>query len=223
MISINGLHKSYGNTPIIQGLDFQLQTGEFVFLQGSSGSGKSTLLKLVYRDVEPFVGEINVEDKSIMQIPKHELRRLVGVVFQSHELLERKTVFENVALAGEVVGRKQEDIRKESFYLLERVGLSGKMQAYPNQLSGGEQQRVAIARALLNRPKVLLADEPSGNLDYENGVNIIKLLKEINQEDHITMLIVTHSNDLVREFPSRTLTMTNGRLSELDHSKILSS
>ncbi|MCC2683730.1 MAG: cell division protein FtsE, partial [Paenibacillaceae bacterium] len=146
-----------------------------------------------------------------------------GVIFQSHELLERKTALENVALAGEVVGRKEAEIRKEAKLLLERVGLASKLHLFPHQLSGGEQQRVAIARALLNRPAVLLADEPSGNLDYENAVNIIQLLREINREDRITMLIVTHADELVREFPARTLIMNHGRLIELDHSQVLSS
>jgi cell division transport system ATP-binding protein len=204
-------------------MDLHIRKGEFVFLRGSSGSGKSTLLKLIYRDIEQFEGEITVSGSSISEMPRYELRRMVGVIFQSHELLERKTALENVALAGEVVGRKEAEIRKEAVHLLERVGLASKAHMFPHQLSGGEQQRVAIARALLNRPAVLLADEPSGNLDYENAVNIIRLLKEINREDRITMLIVTHADDLVREFPARTLIMNHGRLIELDHSQVLSS
>jgi cell division transport system ATP-binding protein len=204
-------------------MDLHIRKGEFVFLRGSSGSGKSTLLKLIYRDIEQFEGEITVGGRPIAQMPRYELRRLVGVVFQSHELLERKTALENVALAGEVVGRKEAEIRKEAALLLERVGLATKTHLFPHQLSGGEQQRVAIARALLNRPAVLLADEPSGNLDYENAVNIIRLLREINREEQITMLIVTHADDLVREFPARTLIMNHGRLIELDHSQVLSS
>jgi cell division transport system ATP-binding protein len=215
--------KSYGDTPIIRGMDLHIDKGEFVFLQGSSGSGKSTLLKLIYRDIEQFEGEILVSGSLINRMPRFELRRLVGVIFQSHELLERKTALENVALAGEVVGREEAEIRKEAVHLLERVGLAKKIHLFPHQLSGGEQQRVAIARALLNRPQVLLADEPSGNLDYENAVNIIQLLREINREDHITMLIVTHADELVRQFPARTLIMNHGRLIEFDHSQVLSS
>jgi cell division transport system ATP-binding protein len=223
LIEIRNLIKSYGDSPIIRGMDLHIHKGEFVFLQGSSGSGKSTLLKLIYRDIEHFEGEISINGNPIAMMPRYQLRRLVGVIFQSHELLERKTALENVALAGEVIGRKETDIHKEAMLLLERVGLATKCRLFPHQLSGGEQQRVAIARALLNRPSVLLADEPSGNLDYENAVNIIRLLREINREDRIAMVIVTHANELVREFPARTLIMNHGRLIELDHTQVLSS
>lgn len=222
IINIVNLFKAYNGNPVINGMNVSLKAGEFVFLQGASGSGKSTLLKLLYRELEEFDGEIFVEGKSLKQTPKYVTRRAVGTIFQSFELLDRKTVLENVALAGEVLGKNEREIKKQALHLLHQVGLKGKEERFPHQLSGGEQQRVAIARALLNRPKVLLADEPTGNLDPENAVKILELLKEINQNEGITMLIVTHSQELVRAFPARTLQMINGKVRQVEHAQILS-
>lgn len=222
MIKIEKLSKSYNGDSVINGLSLHIHTGEFVFLQGESGSGKSTLLKLLYRDLEEFEGEILIGDQAVKQIPKYKTRRIVGTIFQSFELLERKTTLENVALAGEVLGRKEEDINKDTNDLLEKVGLKGKEDRFPHQLSGGEQQRVAIARALLNRPKVLLADEPTGNLDPKNAAKIMELLQEINKNEKITMLIVTHSQELVRTFSARTLQMIDGQVKDSEYTQVLS-
>jgi cell division transport system ATP-binding protein len=222
MIKIENVSKSYNGNSVIEGLSFHIGPGEFVFLQGESGSGKSTLLKLLYRELEQFDGRILIEGKQINLMPKYMTRRIVGTIFQSFELLERKTTLENVALAGEVLGRKESDIIRESMDLLEKVGLKGKEDRFPHQLSGGEQQRVAIARALLNRPKVLLADEPTGNLDPQNAVKIMELLQEINIQEGITMLIVTHSQDLIDQFSARTLHMENGQVREREHIQLLS-
>lgn len=210
MIRINGLSKSYNGNRILKNLNLEISKGEFVFLKGSSGSGKSTLLKLLYREIDEFEGEIRVDGRHIQELPRYATRRIVGTIFQSFELLERKTALENVALAGEVLGKREKDILAEAHSLLKKVGLDGKEHHYPHQLSGGEQQRVAIARALLNRPKILLADEPTGNLDSDNASKVMAILKQINKKDNITMFVVTHSDELVRAFPSRTLMMTDG-------------
>jgi cell division transport system ATP-binding protein len=222
MIKIENLSKAYNGDTVIKGLNLHIQQGEFIFLQGESGSGKSTLLKLLYRDLAQYEGQILIEGKLMNNMPRYKTRRIVGAIFQSFELLERKTTLENVVLAGEVLGRKQEYIIREAINLLDKVGLKGKENRFPHQLSGGEQQRVAIARALLNRPKVLLADEPTGNLDPKNAVKIMELLQEINKEEGITMLIVTHSQELVNQFSIRTLHMEGGRVSEFEHTEILS-
>jgi cell division transport system ATP-binding protein len=222
MIKIENLSKSYNGDPVINGLNLHIRAGEFIFLQGQSGSGKSTLLKLLYRDLEYYDGEIFIQDQPLKRMPRYLTRRMVGTIFQSFELLERKTAVENVALAGEVLGKNETEIKNEAMNLLDKVGLKGKEDRFPHQLSGGEQQRVAIARALLNRPQVLLADEPTGNLDPKNAVKIMELLQEINQKEGITMLIVTHSKELVDSFSARTLHMVDGQVKDSEHTQILS-
>ncbi|MEK3726166.1 cell division ATP-binding protein FtsE [Paenibacillus sp. FSL H8-0034] len=212
MIRIQSLNKKYGERHVLQDLNMHLAPGEFAFLQGRSGSGKSTLLKLLYRDIGDFSGRIDIAGQPIESIPKFELRRKIGVIFQSFELLERKTVFENIALAGEVVGVSHSDMVDEIKRLLLRVGLEGRENAYPDQLSGGEQQRVAIIRALLNRPAIILADEPTGNLDSETASDIVRLLLELQVESQLAMLVVTHSDRLVAEFPSKAWKMIDGRV-----------
>ncbi|MEI7026066.1 cell division ATP-binding protein FtsE [Paenibacillus sp. y28] len=212
MIRIQGLTKRYGDFTVLHDLHLHVAAGEFAFLQGRSGSGKSTLLKLLYQEIGDYTGEIVIGDTPAQALPKYELRRRMGVIFQSFELLEQKTVYENVALAGEVLGRTGEDIAPEAQRLLERTGLGGKQGLYPHQLSGGEQQRVAIARALLNRPPILLADEPTGNLDPETAMAMLVLLQELQREENMTMLVVTHSELLVEAFPARRLVMEQGRI-----------
>lgn len=217
MIEIKNLSVQQDNIPILRNINLFVEAGEFIFLKGNSGSGKSTLLKILYKDWLSYQGELYIDKNLIKTTPAFKIRRLIGTIFQNFELLDKKTAFENVVLAGEVLGKNEKIIQKEALHLLERVGLSGKEDRFPNQLSGGEQQRVAIARALLNRPKILLADEPTGNLDNENALNIIHLLKEICLENHITMLIVTHSKELIRTFPSRTLLMNEGEVTNYEH------
>ncbi|HBZ81542.1 MULTISPECIES: cell division ATP-binding protein FtsE [Brevibacillus] len=212
MIRLQKLCKSYGERVILQDLDLHLEAGEFAFLQGRSGSGKSTLLKLLYREQTEFAGRIDINAVPIEQIRKFELRRMMGVIFQSFELLPRKTVMENVALAGEVVGKRWGEIEPEAQRLLARVGLLDRKDVFPDQLSGGEQQRVAIVRALLNRPRILLADEPTGNLDSETAFEVMQLLKELHVEENMAMLIVTHSERLVEQFPAKTWMMEQGRV-----------
>lgn len=214
MIRIEKLTKGYRDCDVLRNLSFHLEPGEFAFLQGKSGSGKSTLLKLLYRELEGFTGEIEIDSTPIGQLPKYQLRRKIGIIFQSFELLERKTVLENVMLAGEVVGRDAKEIELEAYRLLERVGLKEKVQKYPHQLSGGEQQRVAIVRALLNKPRLLLADEPTGNLDTETALEMLQLLRELHEEEEITMLIVTHSEQVLKAFPSKIWVMEDGQVHE---------
>jgi cell division transport system ATP-binding protein len=217
VISIKNLNVQKDNIPILKNINLSVEAGEFLFLKGDSGSGKSTLLKILYKDWLNYQGELYIDRSLIKTTPTFKVRRLIGTIFQNFELLDKKTTIENIVLAGEILGKNEKLIHKEALRLLERVGLGGKENRYPYQLSGGEQQRVAIARALLNRPKILLADEPTGNLDNENALNVIHLLKEICLENHITMLIVTHSEELIRTFPSRTLLMKEGEVSNYEH------
>lgn len=214
MLRIQDLTKRYGEHTVLDRLNLHLKQGETAFLQGRSGSGKSTLLKLLYRELADYTGEIRLSGQSIRELPKHETRRRVGVIFQSFELLERKTILENVMLAGEIAGRSRRELVPEACRLLERTGLRGREQAYPGELSGGEQQRTAIARALLNRPGLLLADEPTGNLDTETALEMLQLLTSLQQEEGMTMLIVTHSERLTEACPARMLRMEQGRILE---------
>ncbi|GAB7056385.1 cell division ATP-binding protein FtsE [Paenibacillus sp. Pae15] len=215
MIHIRNVTKRYGERTVLDGVNLHLHAGEFAFLRGRSGSGKSTLLKLLYREIDDFTGDIAIDGQPVGSMPKYELRRKIGVIFQSFELLERKTVLENVELAGEVLGRSEKDTRAQALHLLKRTGLSGKERLFPAQLSGGEQQRVAIARALLVRPAIVLADEPTGNLDKETAAEMFHLLRELQREYGMTMLVVTHADRFVEAVPARTLHMEQGKIYEI--------
>jgi len=214
MIVMKHVEKTYRDTQVLQDVNVSIGPGEFVFLKGGSGSGKSTLLKILYRDIEDYGGEVWLDGRLLRTVPRYESRRIAGTIFQTFELLDRKTVYENVALAGEVIGRSESEIRDETMSLLDKVGLSTKAERYPHECSGGEQQRVAIARALLNKPKLLLADEPTGNLDPDNAVHILDLLKQLNESEGITMFIVTHAEELSRRYDARTLYVREGRVVE---------
>jgi len=215
LLTLKNVQTTYGEQTILNGIDLAINEGEFVFLTGQSGSGKSTLLKLLYRELETYQGEIYIGTDLLKSMPKYQTRRMIGTIFQTYELLPQKNALENVMLAGEVVGRNEKEIEKEALELLDKVGLKGKEKRFPHQLSGGEQQRVAIARSLLNRPKILLGDEPTGNLDPKNAQNIMELLKEINEKENITMLIVTHSTELLEKFPSKILVIEEGKVKEV--------
>ncbi|MGN1386516.1 MAG: cell division ATP-binding protein FtsE [Bacillus sp. (in: firmicutes)] len=214
VIRLRNVSKSYQNTPVLEQINGHLAHGEFAFLHGRSGSGKSTLLKLLYRDIEADHGTIEIEGQNILHIPKHLLRRKIGVIFQSFELLEKKTVFENVALAGQILGRHRTEIAHEAQRLLERVGLANKKDAYPNELSGGQQQRVAVVRALLNKPKLILADEPTGNLDRETAFEVMELLYELHKEEKLAMLVVSHSTELMKAIQAKHFVMEAGKMRE---------
>lgn len=215
MIEILNVSKTYdtGNKAL-RNIDIQIEDGEFVFIMGRSGSGKSTLVKLLLKETEPTSGRIIVNNMDLQKMPRRfvpKYRRMLGVVFQDFRLLKDRNVFENVAFAQRVIGVPSRKIRESVPEMLKLVGLSAKYKSLPQHLSGGEQQRVAIARALINRPEVLLADEPTGNLDHGNAVEIMKLLQHINSLG-TTVVVVTHSQELVEQMGKRVITLDRGRL-----------
>lgn len=214
MIQMSQVTKRYGGETVLHNVDFHLETGDFAMLQGRSGSGKSSLLKLLYREIDADEGTIRFRQIPIGQTLKHVLRREIGIVFQSFQLIEQKTVFENIALAGKAVGRPMAEIETEAMRLLDRVGLRNKKDAFPGTLSGGQQQRAAIVRALLNKPSLLLADEPTGNLDKETAADILQLLKELHEEEEMTMLIVTHDDLLLTQQQAKIWTVEDGKVHE---------
>ena len=196
----------------LNNVSLKIEAGEFVFVVGDSGSGKSTLIKLLLRELLPTSGKIMVNDIDVAslrhkQIPKY--RRKLGVVFQDFRLLKDRNVYENVAFAQRIVQTPSKEIKKNVPSILSTVGLAGKYKARPKQLSGGEQQRVALARALVNNPPILLADEPTGNLDPKNSWEIMKLLEEINERG-TTVLVVTHNREIVNAMKKRVITMNKG-------------
>lgn len=215
MITFSNVTKKYDNgTVALENVSFYVERGEFAFIIGKSGAGKSTLTKLITCEERPTSGTITVNRLNVDKLPKSKvpyLRRTIGMVFQDFRLLPNKTVRENVAFAMEIIGASQRDIRRTVPTLLAMVGLGQKVNSYPNELSGGEQQRVALARALVNNPPVLIADEPTGNLDPQNSVEIMQLLEEINRHG-TTVLVVTHDREMVNAFKKRVITLDNGNL-----------
>lgn len=213
LIYLDNVSKSYSTgSPAINGISLSIKKGEFVFIVGDSGSGKSTLIKLLLRELTATSGNIYVAGKNLAkirhrQIPKY--RRNIGVVFQDFRLLSDRNVFENVAFAQRIVEKSAKEIRRNVPRILATVGLAGKYKAKINQLSGGEQQRVAMARALINQPSILLADEPTGNLDPKNSWDIMKLLEEINDAG-TTVVVVTHNREIVNGMQKRVVTMKKG-------------
>ncbi len=213
MITLENVVKSYSTgAPALNGISLHIDAGEFVFIVGDSGSGKSTLIKLLLRELMPTSGSITVNDIDVAnlrhkQIPKY--RRSLGVVFQDFRLLKDRNVYENVAFAQRIVQTPNKEIKKNVPSILSTVGLAGKYKARPKQLSGGEQQRVALARALVNNPPILLADEPTGNLDPKNSWEIMKLLEEINARG-TTVVVVTHNREIVNAMKKRVITMNKG-------------
>lgn len=213
MITLNHVSKSYSTgAPALNDVSLHIEKGEFVFVVGDSGSGKSTLIKLLLRELLPTAGKIEVNGNNVAalkhkQIPK--FRRNIGVVFQDFRLLKDRNVYENVAFAQRVVQTPSKEIRRNVPSILSTVGLAGKYKARPRQLSGGEQQRVALARALVNKPPILLADEPTGNLDPKNSWEIMKLLEQINASG-TTVLVVTHNREIVNAMKKRVITMNKG-------------
>ena len=215
MIEIINVNKSYENgTKALKNINLTIDDGEFVFITGRSGSGKSTLMKLLLKELEPTSGRIIVNDMDLGKMPRRyvpKYRRMLGVVFQDFRLQKDRSVFENVAFAQRVIGVSPKRIRESVPAMLRMVGLSSKYKSNPRQLSGGEQQRVAIARALINRPQVLLADEPTGNLDSGNTIEIMKLLEKINRRG-TTVVVVTHSREMVEMMEKRVITMDRGMI-----------
>ena len=215
MIRFIDVYKEYDNgTKALKGVNVRIDDGEFVFLVGPSGSGKSTLIKLITAEIAPSEGRVmvngfNLTNISPRQVPK--MRRTLGVIFQDFRLIEKKTVYENLSFAMRAIGASNRELRRRIPYVLQLVGLDQKGDRYPGQLSGGEQQRVAIARALVNNPSMIIADEPTGNLDPQRSLEIMMLLERIN-ELGTTVLVVTHEKNLVNRFTKRVVAIENGRI-----------
>ena len=219
---MRNVYKTYPNgVGAIFNLNLSIEKGDFVFIIGGSGSGKSTLIKMLYREEKPSRGEIILGGVNVGKLRNsrvYKLRRLIGVVFQDYKLLPKLTVYENVAFALEVTGADSKLIRKRVIDVLGKVGLKHKAKEYPDKLSGGEQQRVAIARAVVNRPKLLICDEPTGNLDPTISMEIMEILDKINREYGTTILMVTHDIDIVKKMNKRVIVLKDGIL-EKDYKK----
>ena len=215
MIIMENVTKKYpGDVTGVSNISLHIQEGEFVFVVGKSGSGKSTLMKLLLKELDPDRGKIYINKKLLNDATRKTLpyiRRNIGVVFQDFRLLDDRSVFENIAFAQKVIETPAKDIKKNVLKMLSMVGLLDKYKSNPKELSGGEQQRVAIARSLVNRPKILLCDEPTGNLDVVTSDEIMKLLDFANKQG-TTVLVVTHNLDIVQEMKKRTLTMSKGKI-----------
>ncbi len=217
MIKLQGVTKKYKTgVHALNKMDLSIDPGEFVYIIGPTGAGKSTFIKLLYREEKATSGNVIVDGVDVSSIKNRHVpyfRRKIGVVFQNYRLLPRRTVFENVAFALEVIDTPKTQIRTRVKETLRLVGLEDKANAYPHQLSGGQQQRVAIARAIVNSPKVLIADEPTGNLDPSTSREIIEILMKINKEHKTTVIVVTHDITIVEEYKQRTITIADGCVS----------
>ena len=215
MIAMDHISKQYSTgVDALTDVSIRIDKGEFVFVVGKSGSGKSTFIKLLLKELDPSSGRLFVGGRQVTNLKRKQIsmyRRKIGVVFQDFRLLKNKTVFENVAFAQQIIGITKRQIARTVPIMLEMVGLTGKAGAYPQELSGGEQQRVAIARALINQPAILLADEPTGNLDPQTAWDIMMLLQEVNKTG-TTVVVVTHNNDIVDVMQKRVITLENGSL-----------
>ena len=215
MIDFVNVTKTYETgTHALNGIDLHIDDGEFVFLVGASGSGKSTMIKLLTAELQPTCGSINVNGYQLEKIKRSAIpymRRTLGVIFQDFRLIDNKTVYENVAFAMRVIGASSKEIKQRVPYVLELVGLENKARRLPNELSGGEQQRVAIARALVNNPSMIIADEPTGNLDPARSFEIMLLLEQINALG-TTVLVVTHEKGLVDRFTKRVVALEAGKI-----------
>ena len=217
MIELHGVSKVYSNGAIgLNNVNLKIEKGEFVFITGNSGSGKSTLLKMLYKEIDPDHGKIIVNNKEITKMKKRQipyLRRDLGMVFQDFRLLPNKTVYENVAFAMEIVGANAREIRKNVPVVLGLVGLSRKARCYPSELSGGEQQRTALARAIVNNNPILIADEPTGNLDPSTSWEIMSCLQDINKRG-VTIIMATHEREIVNTLKKRVIEISGGQISK---------
>jgi cell division transport system ATP-binding protein len=216
LIEVKNCYKVYQNgVTAIADLNVTIDKGEFIFIIGASGSGKSTLIKMLYREEKPTNGSVIVGGINVAKLRNskvYKLRRKIGIVFQDFKLLPKLTVYENVAFALESIGLNGHEIRNKVLKALESVGLKEKIRSFPNQLSGGEQQRACIARAIVNEPKLLICDEPTGNLDPDISKEIVNILKKINEEAGTTIIMATHDREIVNEMQKRVLQIENGVL-----------
>ena len=216
MIQFNDVSKTYetnvSESHALKNVNLTINDKEFVFILGASGAGKSTFLKLIMREEIPTKGDIIVNGKALAKLPRRKvpyLRRRMGIVFQDFRLIEKMTVFDNVAFAMRVIGAPSKKIKKRVLYVLDLVGLKHKAASFPSELSGGEKQRVSLARALVNAPDIIIADEPTGNIDPEMSIEIMTLLSEINKNG-TTVLVVTHEHELVQQFGGRVIVLDDG-------------
>jgi len=217
MIQLHNVFMSYqSDAAALNGINLRIPRGDFAFLTGVSGAGKSTLLKLLYVELVPSRGQVLIDGQNVNRLSRRQvayLRRTVGVVFQDFKLLNNRTVLENVAITLEVLGWSKKDIGKKVYHILKQVGLEHKINSTPMRLSGGEQQRVALARALVNDPKILLADEPTGNLDEENKEQILNIFKEANIRG-TTVVVATHDRRLIEHCHRRMVVLEKGQIVE---------
>jgi len=218
MISIKNVSYRHKNGVVgVENINLNIADGEFVYIVGQSGGGKTTLIRLLNSEIVPDKGTILVDGINVGKLPNRKVpkyRRTIGVVFQEFDLLERKTVFENVAYALEVIDMKKEPLRQRVRECLRIVGLTDKANSLPHQLSGGQRQRVAIARAFAGKPKIIIADEPTGNLDYETAEEMLKSLERLNTEEGTTVLMVTHQAELIRKYPKRVITIKSAHIAD---------
>ena len=215
MIQFESVTKKYSDDSALDDVSFKVDAGQFVFIVGPSGAGKSTLLKLITREILPTSGRILFNGEDITRLPANKipvLRRRIGTIFQDFKLLLTRTVFENVAIPLEVLSIKDQEIQKEVSVVLQKVGLEGKANNFPAQLAGGESQRTAIARAIISKPEVLLADEPTGDLDPKNASAIVELLEKINKDEKTTVIMATHNAHIVNTFKKRVIAISEGKI-----------
>ncbi len=217
LIELKNVYKRYNNgVTALCDVNLTISKGEFVFIIGASGSGKSTLIKLLYRQEKPTKGEVFVGGIDVGKLRNgkvYKLRRKLGIVFQDYKLLPKMTVYENVAFALEVYGLKRDEVRKRTLSAIEQVGLKDKLRSYPDELSGGEQQRVSIARAIVNNPKVLICDEPTGNLDPKISMEVMKVIESINTDLGTTIIMATHDEKIVNKMKKRVIVIDKGLVS----------
>ncbi len=220
MIQLQGVSKVYSNGAVgLNNVSLSIEKGEFVFITGNSGSGKSTFLRLLFKEIDPDHGKIIINNRDISRLKRRQipyLRRDLGMVFQDFRLLPNKTVYENVAFAMQIVGATSREIRKNVPIVLGLVGLARKARCYPNELSGGEQQRTALARAIVNNNPILIADEPTGNLDPATSWEIMNCLQDINRRG-VTILMATHEREIVNTLKKRVIEISNGQISKDVH------
>lgn len=222
VIEFSNVTVSYDHQPVLDNVNFSLENGEFTYLIGQTGAGKSSFLRLIYRDLLPDSGDVRVADLDVTSLPDKKvpyLRRRLGIVFQDFQLLPDRSVYDNVAFSLQVTGEKKSYIKQRVLEVLGMVGLSHKRKNMPSDLSGGEKQRVVIARALANEPRIMLADEPTGNLDPGASAEIMELLKQINNRG-MAVLMVTHDYDTVKQYPYRTLKLENGNINDIPTDKL---
>ena len=218
LIEFRNVYKRYPNgVSALCDVNLEISKGEFVFIIGESGSGKSTIIKLLYRQERPTSGEVYVGGINVARLRNgkiYKLRRKLGVVFQDYKLLPKLTVYENVAFALEIYGLKKSEVRKRTLEAIEQVGLKDKLRSFPDELSGGEQQRVSIARAIVNNPKVLICDEPTGNLDPKTSMEVMKVIESINNDLGTTVIMATHDEKIVNKMKKRVVVIDKGLVAD---------